>query len=430
MHPDYLLRQEILRKLRDRWLTLSPAGWHFVVAGLLREHQFELALEQVSMMERKDIPIENWLHSMIIYNLCDFQEFNEVYRLMRARVDQGHDMTLALWMHVLDTASKARHYLMIRYTWQRMVDLDYLHPSADMCCTALELAAAAGDVELANSVFRFFTKNDITTSPTDYKCLVEATVGAGDLPAAFDILCTVHEAGNIPTESLLSPILAHMIESKTDHREAWQMLKQLKNAKRSIPLDAIAVIAELCAQNAQNDPTVVDDAIGFYKETYTLYPEGANVRIYNCLLQMCRHAGNREAGLFLVKEMSSLGVIPDRVTFETLILMCLDAGNYKSANMYFEDQLKRGDVSPEALCEIRQLCRKSVDEFALRLQYHPRMQEHSQPGRKPRLGQAEFKRNRRGYGRTNMSYLARIAYNKDRRRRKRQRRAMGAAIHF
>lgn len=427
MHPDYLLRQDILRKFRGRWLTLSPAGWHFVVAGLVREHQFELALEQVSLMERKDIPIENWLHSMIIYNLCDFQEFDEVYRLMRARVDQGHYMSFALWMHVLDTASKARHHLTTRYVWQRMVDLNYLYPSVDISRAVLELAAAIRDVELANSVFRFFTKNNITTSSRDYKCLVQATVGAGDLPVAFDILCTAHEAGITPTESLPEPILAHMIESKTDHREAWQVLKQLKNAKRSIPLDAVQVIAELCAHNAQNDPSIVDDAIGFYKEIYTLCLKGANVPIYNWLLQMCRRAGNREAGLFLVKEMASLGVIPDPQTFEILILMCLDAGNYKSAYRYFQDLLKRGDgVRPEAQYEIRQLCRNSVDDFALRLQYHPSIHAtQSQPVMKTKEERkAEFEKNPHGYGRTNVVYEARIAYNKDRRRRKREKQAM------
>ena len=49
MHPDYLLRHQILQTLRDRWLSLSPAGWHYVVAGLLREHQFELALDHIDL---------------------------------------------------------------------------------------------------------------------------------------------------------------------------------------------------------------------------------------------------------------------------------------------------------------------------------------------------------------------------------------------
>lgn len=57
--------------MRDRWLTLSPAGWHYVVAGFLREHQFELALDHIGHMERKDIMVEGWLHSLLIYNLCD-----------------------------------------------------------------------------------------------------------------------------------------------------------------------------------------------------------------------------------------------------------------------------------------------------------------------------------------------------------------------
>lgn len=427
MHPDYLLRQEVLHTLRDRWLTLSPAGWHFVVAGLLREHQFELALEHITLMGRKDIPIENWLHSTVIYHLCDFQEFDEVYRLMRARVDHGHDITLALWMHVLKTASEAQHYVATRYVWQRMVDLGYLHPPADTCSNVLTLAARAGDAEQANSVFRFLTNSELSPGRQDYERLVEANMGGGDLSTAFDVLCTMHDAGIAPEKSSTESILVYMIESKIDRREAWQMLKHLKNAKRRIPIGSVHVIAELCEHDAQDDPSVVDDAVGFYKELYTLCPEGANVQVYNTLIRMCRRAANREAGMFLVKEMASLGVIPNATTFETIILMCLDAGNYRSAYMYFQDLLNRdSSISTETQTEIRQICAQSVDEFALRLQYHPQVQElrvtiDEEANPDP---EADLEAKPKGFGRTKLVHKARVAYNKERRKRKRQKQAM------
>jgi hypothetical protein len=35
----------------------------------------------------------------LVYTLCDHRELDEVYNVMRARVDQGHNMTHRLWMH-------------------------------------------------------------------------------------------------------------------------------------------------------------------------------------------------------------------------------------------------------------------------------------------------------------------------------------------
>lgn len=422
MHPDFCLRQEVLQKLRDRWLTLSPAGWHFLVAGLLREHKFEMALEQFSLMQRKDITVEDWLHSSIIYHLCDMGELDEVLRLMQVRVSQGHDMTSELWMHVLQTAIEAQHFMTSRFVWRRMVELGYLHPPSTVCSDVLRLAASVSDIEIAESVFRHLARRALPPTLQDYQQFIVANVGAGDLPAALGVLCTMHEAGLSLDQTTTQPILAYMIQSQTDRREAWQILKRLHNEKHNIPLASVRVIAKLCEHDAQNDPTVVDDAVGFYNEIHTLCPQGADLQVYNTLIRMCRTAGKREAGIFLVKEMATLNVIPDTTTFETLILMCLDAGNYKSALMYLLDLAKReATVDPKAKEEIRSLCARSVNEYALRLQYHPLIQEDDVPASDDTTETTEVsKSSRRGQ----LGRQERIAYNKERRQRKRRRLAL------
>lgn len=420
--------------MRDRWLTVSPAGWHFVVAGLLRENQIELALEHLASMERKDILVQNWLHSIIIYTLCDHGELDEVYKLMQSRVQQGYDMTPQLWMHVLMTAGAHGHYAMAHYVWRRMVELGYMHPLLPVCNDVLRLAAQAGDTELANSVFRYLVEGGMPLESEHYERLVETHVAAGDLPAALETLCTMHETqiplADVPTNS----ILAYMIRSKVDRREVWQMLKRLKNEKRTVPLNAVRVVADLCEHDAQSDPSVVDDGVGFYKELYTVCPEGADVRIYNTLIRMCRTARNRESGMFLVKEMASLGVIPNGATFESIILMCLDAGNFRSGFMYFQDLVKReAALSPETQGEIRTICAGSVDEFAMRLQYHPYVRDDvrkldEELQQKQREKEANEKVGRHpvppAVRRLNMSDDQRRDYNKERRKRKRRRLAI------
>ncbi|KAJ5081931.1 hypothetical protein NUU61_010195 [Penicillium alfredii] len=427
VHPDYLLRQEVLHRLRDRWLPLSPAGWNFIVAGLVREHQFELALDEIDMMERKEVFVENWLHSFLIYNLCDFNELDEVERLMRRRVDQYHEMTFPLWFHVLGAATEAHHGALTRYVWQQRVELGHLQPPAQLCRQVLALASRLGDPDLASSVFRFFSYHKISCGLEDYERLAEAHVGAGDLPGAFEVLCSMHEAGIALEESSTRAVVAYMIQSKIDRREAWQMLKRLKNVKRCIPIGCVRAIADLCEHDAQHDPSVADDGVGFYKELYTLCPEGADVRVYNALIRMCRRARNREAGMFIVKEMAAFGVVPNATTFETIILMCLDANNFRSAYMYFQDLVKRdASVSEEAQKEICEICSGSVDEFALRLQYHPQISarddgqptdviEAPQPGRHPLPPAVR---------RQMLSPEERREWNKERRKEKRRRLAI------
>lgn len=443
MHPDYILRQDVLRMLRDRWLTVSPDGLHFMVAGLLRDHQFELALDQISLMERKGMQIENWLHSMVVYQLCDFQELDEVHRLMQARVEQGHDMTTELWAHVLKSASKALHYDLTRFIWRRQVDLGYLEPSQEVYGHAMAVASDAGDIDLALAIFRSCDNRGFPLRAQDYHRLVEIYLRSGDLAATFKLFCTMHELGLVPAEHSTEAVVSHMIEHRTDPREAWQMLKHLKNDKREVPLACVRIIAELCEQLAHDDPSVVDDAVGFYKELYTLCPEGADVRVYNSLIRMCRHGQNRQSGLFLVKEMASFGVVPDAITFESLILMCLDARNYQSAYMYLRDLLDRGDeVSDETRKQIRDLCSQSVHEFAVRLQHHPAVQPVERPAlpdqhvdEEPRdkssnkadeTGHRRYGRPwvRAAFRRQTLSDEDRIAWNKKRRQNKRRHQAI------
>jgi mRNA-degrading endonuclease RelE of RelBE toxin-antitoxin system len=400
-----------------------------VVAGLLRENQIELALEQAALMERKDIFIENWLHGMIIYTLCDHQEFHEVFDLMVARVDQGHDMSTPLWAHVLTTAAEALHHPTVRFVWRRTVELGYMNPPAEVCNNVLKVASKVGDIELSSSVFRYLVENNIQLGQGQHEHLIEAHVSAGNLPAAFEALCTMHESGTPLANSSTEAILAYMIEHKTDRREAWQMLKRLKNEKRSIPLDCVRVISDLCEHDAHEDPSVVEDGVGFYKELYTLCPDGADVRVYNALIRMCRIAKDRQSGMFLVKEMASLGVVPNAITFESIILMCLDAGNFRSGFMYFQDLIKRdAKVSLETQKEILELCSESVDEFAMRLQYHPSIREDVQKLDKEIQQQKEEWRELQESGdlihpavrRMNMPYDERVAWNKARRKNKRR----------
>lgn len=110
IHPDYNLRSDILEELRQRWFALTNAGWHDVVAGLLKEKQLELALDKLEQMQRDGVQVKSWLHDMFTYTLCEVEEFEAATTLLKHRI-AGGEMVISgnLWFFFLDSASRAFH---------------------------------------------------------------------------------------------------------------------------------------------------------------------------------------------------------------------------------------------------------------------------------------------------------------------------------
>lgn len=111
MHPSYTFRSEVLHELlHQRWFTLSNDGWHDVVAGLIRDRQLEMALDKLDQMHIEGIRIHPWLQDMMVYTLCEAEDFDEALKMMRQRTSNGEMMISAtLWYSFLDTASRALH---------------------------------------------------------------------------------------------------------------------------------------------------------------------------------------------------------------------------------------------------------------------------------------------------------------------------------
>ena len=110
VHPDYLLRNEIIEYMQERWLTLTNEGHNFIVAGMLRDRMFETALEKLEYMAHQGIYIHPWLYDKTVYMLCDIGEIEEAYQIMRNRQNSGgRDISPVLWSYLLDAASKSCH---------------------------------------------------------------------------------------------------------------------------------------------------------------------------------------------------------------------------------------------------------------------------------------------------------------------------------
>jgi hypothetical protein len=114
VHPDYILRTEILDYMKSRWFTLSERGQNFVVAGMLRERNFEQALETMEEMQGKNTRIESWLLDKAMWMLLEFGEVEEAFYVLSLKhaVQRQSNATgspkigNALWGALLDAAAQ------------------------------------------------------------------------------------------------------------------------------------------------------------------------------------------------------------------------------------------------------------------------------------------------------------------------------------
>ena len=115
VHPDYLLRVDILEYMKSRWLALSDRAHNFVVAGMLRERHFEHALSTLEDMVKNNIRVENWLFEKTMWMLLEFGEVEEAFYVLNLRSNvQGRGngiatvkLSDALWGALLDGAAQA-----------------------------------------------------------------------------------------------------------------------------------------------------------------------------------------------------------------------------------------------------------------------------------------------------------------------------------
>lgn len=114
VHPDHLLRAEIMDYMKSRWYTLSDRGRNFIVAGMLRERHFEQALEQLEEMVKNKIRVEKWLFDQTLWTLLEYGEVEEAFYVLslkdsvqRQGSTGGRKLnSSALWSALLDSAAQ------------------------------------------------------------------------------------------------------------------------------------------------------------------------------------------------------------------------------------------------------------------------------------------------------------------------------------
>ena len=330
------MRQHILEELRQRWFPLTKDGWQDVIVGLVRERHLELALDALDQMHNEEIKVDSWLYDLVIYALCAAEEFDSAINLMQHRISLGElYISASLWYFLLDTASRALHHRGTLYVYRGRVESSYLNPPSGICINILSTAARHGDIYLATSVLRVLGRR--SGNPIQlhhYEALLETYMTANDVRTSFTLLAIMSAAGHHPTQASTRPIFSHLSQSPTLASTAVSILEELREQDRQIPIPAVNVIME--AYIFHRD---LASALSIYK---TLYRFGdslnPNTATFNLLLRGCSQAARKDLAMFLASEMVALKVVPDRLTYDRLMLVCLSSENsIEDAWRYFDE---------------------------------------------------------------------------------------------
>ncbi len=96
--------------MKNRWYNITTDGWHYLIVGLLRDRQYELALDKLEQIQQEGIRVHPWLHDIFIYLFCEAEEWDEALKIVQYRVDQGDmDISANVWYYVLDACSTNYH---------------------------------------------------------------------------------------------------------------------------------------------------------------------------------------------------------------------------------------------------------------------------------------------------------------------------------
>lgn len=146
------------------------------------------------------------------------------------------------------------------------------------------------------------------------------------------------KAGLEPDSSSTRPIYHYLTSSKNLPSKGWKDLQDLCEDGHSIPIAAVNVVLESTISVGH-----FDEAIGLYKQVHSLYECDANTETFNVLFQGCSRRRSKDLAMFLASEMTALGVKPDRLTYDRLILVCLNEEDYEDAFLYLDEMKAVGD---------------------------------------------------------------------------------------
>ncbi|KAJ3561777.1 hypothetical protein NPX13_g8813 [Xylaria arbuscula] len=332
VHPDYVLRAQILHDMKNRWYNVTPVAEVSIIVGLLREGQYELAFFKLEELNKTPISVPPWLLELFLYTFGELGFHEETLPILKYRqrvVDavKRAPLSLTTWHFLLDVFSRDAFHPGIKFIWDHSVVPGQIHPPDGVVSNVLNSASVHGDVELSMSAIQELSARGVKLGMHHFEALINVHTQHDDLPKALTILCIMAKGGLSPDLASTRSISQLLRTSPTSMDKALRLLHELK-VEYTVPAAAFNVVLESVAANG--DFRVAFD---LYRTIRQVCVDGPDIQTFDILLQYCTQ---KKSMHFLLAEMEAFSLKPTRHILDHLVRICSLQDDYEMAFQYLE----------------------------------------------------------------------------------------------
>ncbi|EPE10614.1 pentatricopeptide repeat protein [Ophiostoma piceae UAMH 11346] len=366
IHPDYVTRAVILSKMKERWIDVSPDGMISVAIGLLRDGQFERAIEHLDKMTAASTSAGGeaapppWLLDVYVYVFLQEGFLDDALKIIDQRVLRESDLvTPNLWFVMLEACCRWSHYEGLVYVWNRAVKSasgrSILTPSDAMALEILNIASQNGDSNLAAAVMQMLAARGTKLGLPHFEAMLDCYCQAGNIGKALQVLCIMNNANIIPEQATTRSLFIRLVESsEASLDDAVDSLFSLKKQYGTIPLAAFNVVIEAMleygakpASDEENGPAGEDSpstlmALDLYRHVRQLCPSGPNRMTFRLLFGACTNPQHLN---FLLCEMQSFGLRPDIAYVNQVVHDNAKYGSLNAAISHVHDLMDAEEIA-------------------------------------------------------------------------------------
>lgn len=372
VHPDYLLRTDILRSLDVKGAKPDKEAKFSVILGLLRDGQLERALEMLEDLVRSNQVVPGWIFEIFIYILSRRGFIDEAVKVMQVRLKArnkntpSHALPLGTWYFLLDECSRALHYEGTKLVWDHLVQQRIVNPPDGVVLNILNTACRHQDADLATRAIELLAERGVRLGLHHYEALVECYAYNGDLLNALQVLCIMEGADIAPeaasTRSLF--LLFRRLPQLLDGVK--EMIESLKAAGYKVPIAVVNVVLEAVCEE---EPTI-HKAFDMYRDLLQLCSSGPDLRTFQVLLQKAQDAQTAQE---LESEMLMYTLKPTRDMYEHFVRCSIVDGDLNTTFKYLaqmelaplaRNTSRRMWISHPTLVQLLRRCFKEMDPRA------------------------------------------------------------------
>lgn len=322
--------------MEERWVEILPKGHRYIALGLLRDEQYELALEKLDEMIRNGWGVDPWVFEIFIYVFGKLEFLDDAVRIARHMVDRGLEVSVNVWQFLLDMGSKGQNHEATSYIWNRAVKQELVNPSDGTALNILNMCAAYGDTELATQVIQYLAARGTRLGRPHYEALADAYSVQGKVGRAIEVYCIMAEAGADVTHSSAGSFCQAFTRDPSLLDKAVQAMSELKQ-KYELPIGIFnAVLNEMARANTHpDDDAGYEQALALYRRVREFVLAGPNLETFKNMLWRCSRP---DVAQFLVGEMVAFNIGQTLVIRELLFRVHVehDGPTHRAKGYFFK----------------------------------------------------------------------------------------------